>query len=89
MPDRTNKPILPFDPEPERTFRRLLRENRTANMGDNNNDPPALPAAVRRRLCKFAPASSSGIHSAIRMPATITMMQSSYSFGGSSTEDLK
>ena len=98
MPDRTNKLILPFDPEPERTFRRLLRENRTANMGDNNNDPPALPAAVHRRLREFAPASSSGIHSAIRMPAigaatftimpaTITMMQSSYSFGGSSTED--
>lgn len=61
-------------------------------MGDNN-DPP-----VRRRLREFALASSSGVHSPIKMPAIgtsivnimpaiITMMQMSYSFGGSATED--
>lgn len=90
MPDRTNEELIPYDPEIEKTLRRIRREAREKEekMADDQ----------ARAIRDFALPTTTGTQLAIRQPrveannfeikpAMIQMTQTTFSFRGLPNDD--
>lgn len=89
MPDRTDKELLPFDPEIERTFRLRRSANRLQEK---------VEMVEQNAIREYALPSTLGVSSAIRQPgiatnnfeikpAMLQMMQTQFSFKGLPDDD--
>ena len=65
----TGRELIPFDPEPERTLRKRLREQRESRPDTPKVDLPAqIRMAERNKVGDYALPNTQGYLSAIRAP---------------------